>query len=175
MMYSQEFAYLEDDLATGFLKYYEGGTYAFAALLPNEGVTLRTTSPPLTGEGLRSTLTSAQPEAVETAIPSSPPSTAQSSAASWRNWAWRTLSTPPQLISPPWAAPPTAPSHQPGAPQDLPGPGRPGYRASAATVVGGGYRCQCSRPDGISGPALPGHLLVDCEANLPCSSGQSKS
>lgn len=69
MMYSQEFAYLEDDLSTGFLKYYEGGTYAFAALLPNEGVTLEDYIASLTGEGLRSTLTSAQPEAVETAIP----------------------------------------------------------------------------------------------------------
>ena len=32
MMYSREYMFLEDDLATGFLKYYEGRTYAFAAL-----------------------------------------------------------------------------------------------------------------------------------------------
>ena len=53
MMYSQEYAYLEDGLATGFLKYYEGGTYAFAALLPNEGVSLEDYIASLTGEGLR--------------------------------------------------------------------------------------------------------------------------
>ena len=37
MMYSDEFTYLEDGQAQGFLKYYEGGQYSFAALLPEEG------------------------------------------------------------------------------------------------------------------------------------------
>ena len=69
MMYSQEFTYLEDGLATGFLKYYEGGTYAFAALLPNEGVSLEDYIASLTGQGLRDTLTFARQEAVEAAIP----------------------------------------------------------------------------------------------------------
>lgn len=69
MMYSQEYAYLEDGLATGFVKYYEGGTYAFAALLPNEGVSLEDYIASLTGEGLQNTLTSAQQVAVEAAIP----------------------------------------------------------------------------------------------------------
>ena len=69
MMYSQEYAYLEDGLATGFVKYYEGGTYAFAALLPNEGVSLEDHIASLTGEGLRNTLTSAQQVAVEAAVP----------------------------------------------------------------------------------------------------------
>ena len=69
MMYSQEYAYLEDGLATGFLKYYEGGTYAFAALLPNEGVSLEDYIASLTGEGLQNTLTSAQQVAVEAAVP----------------------------------------------------------------------------------------------------------
>ena len=69
LMYSQEDTFLEDDLATGFLKYYEGKTYAFAALLPNEGVSLEDYIASLTGEGLRDTLTSAREEAVETAIP----------------------------------------------------------------------------------------------------------
>ena len=40
LMYGAESAYLEDDLAAGFLKYYQGRNYAFAALLPNEGVSL---------------------------------------------------------------------------------------------------------------------------------------
>lgn len=69
LMYSQESVYLEDGLATGFLKYYKGGTYAFAALLPNEGVSLEDYIASLTGQGLRDTLTSARPEAVEAAIP----------------------------------------------------------------------------------------------------------
>ena len=69
LMYSQEDSFLEDGLATGFLKYYEDRTYAFAALLPNEGVSLEDYIASLTGQGLRSTLTSAQPEAVQAAIP----------------------------------------------------------------------------------------------------------
>ncbi len=32
--------YLEDEIATGFLKYYENCKYAFAAMLPNEGVSV---------------------------------------------------------------------------------------------------------------------------------------
>ena len=69
MMYSQEYAFLEDGLSTGFLKYYEGKTYAFAALLPNEGVTLEDYIASLTGEGLRDILTSARQITVEAAIP----------------------------------------------------------------------------------------------------------
>ena len=69
LMYSQEDTFLEDDLATGFLKYYEGGTYAFAALLPNEGVSLEDYIASLTGEKLRNTLTSARSEAVQPPFP----------------------------------------------------------------------------------------------------------
>ena len=69
LMYSQEYAFLEDGLATGFLKAYAGGTHAFAALLPNEGVSLEDYIASLTGDGLRDTLTSARQVAVETAIP----------------------------------------------------------------------------------------------------------
>ena len=54
-MYSQEYTFLEDEQATGFLKYYEGKTYAFAALLPNEGVSLEDYIASLTGEKLRDT------------------------------------------------------------------------------------------------------------------------
>ena len=39
-MYSEEHDYLENELAVGFVKPYEGGKYAFAALLPKEGVSL---------------------------------------------------------------------------------------------------------------------------------------
>lgn len=38
MMRSEEYSYLEDDNAKGFMKYYKGSDYAFVALLPNEDV-----------------------------------------------------------------------------------------------------------------------------------------
>ncbi len=40
MMYSEESLYLEDEKATGFIKYYKGREYAFVALLPKEGITV---------------------------------------------------------------------------------------------------------------------------------------
>lgn len=38
MMYSTEWQYLDDSMATGFLKDYKDGSYTFAALLPKENV-----------------------------------------------------------------------------------------------------------------------------------------
>ena len=52
LMYSTEFTYLEDEQARGFVKYYEGRDYAFAALLPEEGVSLAEYVSGLTGERL---------------------------------------------------------------------------------------------------------------------------
>ncbi|HJB12440.1 MAG TPA: serpin family protein [Candidatus Oscillibacter excrementigallinarum] len=69
LMYGAETAYLEDDLAAGFLKYYQGQNYAFAALLPNEGVSLDAYLSSLTGERLRDLLTQPQDTVVQTAIP----------------------------------------------------------------------------------------------------------
>ena len=69
LMYGAETAYLEDDLAAGFLKYYQGQNYAFAALLPNEGVSLDDYLASLTGEHLRDLLTHPQDTVVQTAIP----------------------------------------------------------------------------------------------------------
>ena len=40
MMHSEESAWLEDEKATGFIKYYKDRKYAFLALLPNEGVSM---------------------------------------------------------------------------------------------------------------------------------------
>ena len=40
MMYSTEWQYLDDGKATGFLKDYKGGSYTFAALLPEENMTV---------------------------------------------------------------------------------------------------------------------------------------
>ncbi len=57
MMYSEESAYLEAENATGFLKYYSGGRYAFAALLPEEGLSAEEYVAGLTADTLRDTLT----------------------------------------------------------------------------------------------------------------------
>lgn len=175
MMYSQEFAYLEDDLATGFLKYYEGGTYAFAALLPNEGVTLEDYIASLTGEGLRSTLTSAQPEAVETAIPQF---TAQYSTELSGILAELGMADAFDASAADFSAMGSSPDgplyisrvlHKTFLALDA-----QGTRAGAATVV-----------EVDTGASAPGrtvyldrpflYLLVDCEANLPLFIGAVRS
>lgn len=69
MMHSEEYKYIETDNATGFIKDYKDGKYAFAALLPNEDVDLYDYIASLTGEGLKRTLDNAEEEAVNAAIP----------------------------------------------------------------------------------------------------------
>ena len=69
MMYSDEGKYLDDGNATGFLKYYADGEYAFVALLPNEGESLSDYISSLTGEGLLDTIRNAQDFKVEAAVP----------------------------------------------------------------------------------------------------------
>ncbi len=69
LMYSEESKYLEDENATGFIKYYKDGAYAFVALLPDEGVTVADYVASLTGAGLTALLESAQDITVEAAIP----------------------------------------------------------------------------------------------------------
>ena len=69
-MWSMEGALLQDEQAVGFIKYYEGRSLAFAALLPEEGVSLEDYAATLTGERLRQLLTDARTDlAAETAIP----------------------------------------------------------------------------------------------------------
>ncbi len=68
-MGSEEHAYLEDNLATGFVKYYQGGRFAFAALLPNEGVSVESYLASLNAEGLRTMLAAPKNETVLTALP----------------------------------------------------------------------------------------------------------
>jgi serpin B len=63
MMYNTEHQYLDDGSATGFIKYYAARKYAFAALLPNEGVSVKDYA------GLLDTLRGAQDAEVKTAIP----------------------------------------------------------------------------------------------------------
>ena len=69
MMYSDENIYLEDESSVGFAKYYKGGKYAFAALLPNEGVSISDYVSSLTGEKLYSLLSGSRSTAVSAAIP----------------------------------------------------------------------------------------------------------
>lgn len=69
MMSSMESQYLEDENATGFYKNYKGGRYAFAALLPNEGMTVSEYINTLTPESLYNTLSNPQKKTVDAAIP----------------------------------------------------------------------------------------------------------
>jgi serpin B len=68
-MYSDESKYLEDDMATGFLKPYADGKYAFVALLPNEGVKVADYVSSLTSNNVSRLLNSMEDVTVMTAIP----------------------------------------------------------------------------------------------------------
>lgn len=59
-MFSEEMTYIEDEYATGFMKYYEGREYAFVALLPNENMTLSEYVNTISGEYLYTLLGNAQ-------------------------------------------------------------------------------------------------------------------
>ena len=69
LMYANENAYLRDANAQGFLKYYKDGKYAFAALLPNEGVTVSEYVKSLDAASLREMLSNPANIPVKTAIP----------------------------------------------------------------------------------------------------------
>ncbi|MBQ1372257.1 MAG: serpin family protein [Oscillospiraceae bacterium] len=68
-MGSAEVCYLENEHATGFLKCYKGGKYAFAALLPKEGGRLKDYVDSLTGAELQSLLAERSMEAVDVSLP----------------------------------------------------------------------------------------------------------
>ncbi|MCL2140094.1 MAG: serpin family protein [Dehalococcoidia bacterium] len=69
MMYSYENSFLDDGSATGFIKHYVGGRYAFAALLPNEGLSVENYIKTLSGQKLANTLSNAKSVRVSAAIP----------------------------------------------------------------------------------------------------------
>ena len=69
MMHSEEHKYLEDDLSTGFIKYYKDRKYAFVALLPNENVSISQYVDSLTGEHLRDLLNNPQDVTVFATMP----------------------------------------------------------------------------------------------------------
>ena len=69
LMWSDENAYLEDEKAEGFLKYYTDRKYAFAALLPKEGVSVEEYVASLTGDHLHALLSAPREEPLKAAIP----------------------------------------------------------------------------------------------------------
>lgn len=69
MMYSEESRYLEDENTTGFLKYYAGRRYAFAALLPSENIPIVDYVASLDGEKLTALLGNVQNCAVNAGLP----------------------------------------------------------------------------------------------------------
>lgn len=69
LMYSREGTFLQDEQAKGFVKPYAGGTYAFVALLPEEGVSVEAYVDSLTGEHLRELLRQGEETNVVAAIP----------------------------------------------------------------------------------------------------------
>ena len=69
MMYSMEYLYLENESSTGFMKHYDGGAYAFVALLPNQDVCLWDYVASMTGEALQQMLSGAQSLPVHAGTP----------------------------------------------------------------------------------------------------------
>ena len=68
-MYSTVAKYLEDENSTGFIRYYSGNKYAFAAILPNEGITITDYLSTIDGASLNNMLKNATYETVKTSIP----------------------------------------------------------------------------------------------------------
>lgn len=69
MLNSTENIYLQDDKATGVMKYYKGNDYAFVAILPNKGVSLSEYVAGMTGENFVKLVQSAERKRVITKIP----------------------------------------------------------------------------------------------------------
>lgn len=69
MMCSEEGTYLEDENAVGFMKYYQGGRYAFAALLPDEGISVNDYLSELTPERLNSIIAGRTYQPVDISLP----------------------------------------------------------------------------------------------------------
>ena len=69
LMWSVEKRFLQDEKAVGFVKPYEGGRYGFAALLPEEGVSLTDYAASLTGKKLTEMLEGAREVKVNAALP----------------------------------------------------------------------------------------------------------
>ena len=66
---TSRYPYFEDGSAKGFMKSYEGGRYAFAAILPNEDITLEEYINGLTADGLYDMISGAEYYKTVTALP----------------------------------------------------------------------------------------------------------
>ena len=69
MLSGKENAWLDDGMATGFIKPYESGKYSFVALLPNEGTDVQTYLASLTGSKLLDLIRNALEEQVAVKMP----------------------------------------------------------------------------------------------------------
>ncbi|MBQ7863138.1 MAG: serpin family protein [Lachnospiraceae bacterium] len=69
LMYSEEHVYLEDEYATGFMKYYKENKYAFVALLPKEGVKVADYVTTLSADGLHQMFSNAKRTVVNARLP----------------------------------------------------------------------------------------------------------
>lgn len=68
-MHSEEGIYISDENAAGFIKSYAGGNYSFAAVLPNEDITLTDYVKNMTGSTVKQLLYSRSGDDVEAAMP----------------------------------------------------------------------------------------------------------
>lgn len=66
---TSHYPYFEDGSAVGFMKSYEGGRYAFAAILPNEDISLEDYIDGLTADGLYDMLSGAEYYETVTSLP----------------------------------------------------------------------------------------------------------
>lgn len=69
LLYSEEHVYLEDEYATGFIKYYKESKYAFVALLPKEGIKVSDYVAMLSADGLHQMLSNAKKTVVNARLP----------------------------------------------------------------------------------------------------------
>lgn len=69
VMKATEYQYMEDDYAQGFIKHFEGDNYAFAALLPQEGISIKDYIMSLSGAHLLELLENAEWENVFVTMP----------------------------------------------------------------------------------------------------------
>ena len=68
-MHSTEGGLLEDENTMGFSKYYKNGTYAFVALLPQEGISMEDYVATLSGEKIRALLENQRRSIVHASLP----------------------------------------------------------------------------------------------------------
>lgn len=69
MMESKEYGYISDKKASGFIKYYEGGKYAFIALLPNSDMDIKDYIQTLSAKKLRKMISKPEDISVEASLP----------------------------------------------------------------------------------------------------------